>query len=238
MDTLFFYGFMLYSILPNVYFRFFSRKVMRNLSGLNFENKEISLTFDDGPDERYTPQLLDLLKQHNIKVTFFVLGEKAEKYPQLIKRMAKEGHTVGLHANKHVGAPFRSYKAMKQDFHHSIMVLKLLGITVEYYRPPWGLVNIISAKFIKKYHFKSVLWTIHASDWSARVDQAHIEKVLTEDVRAGDIILLHDGRGAEGAPQRTIDALKNALPIMKEKGFIFVSPRRPNGYEVEGEVLS
>ena len=76
------------------------------------------------------------------------------------------------------------------------------------------------AKFIKKYHFKSVLWTIHASDWSARVDQAHIEKVLTEDVRPGDIILLHDGRGAEGAPQRTIDALKNALPIMKEKGFM------------------
>lgn len=238
MDTLFFYGFMFYSILPNVYFRFFSRKVMRNLSGLNFENKEISLTFDDGPDERYTPQLLDVLADNDIKATFFVLGEKAEKYPQLIKRMAREGHTIGLHANKHVGAPFRSYKAMKQDFHHSVVVLMLLGIRVKFYRPPWGLVNIISAKFIKQYHFKSVLWTIHASDWSARVDQDHIEKVLVEDVKPGDIILLHDGRGAKDAPQRTINALKNVLPIMKDNGFIFVSPRQPNGYDIEGGISS
>lgn len=237
MDTLFFYGFMIYSILPNIYFRFFSRKVLRNLSGLDFENNEISLTFDDGPDEKYTPQLLDLLKKNNISATFFVLGEKAEKYPNLIKRMAREGHTVGLHANKHVGAPFRSYKGMKRDFHHSLVVLKLLGIKVKYYRPPWGLVNMTSAEFIKKYHLKPVLWTIHASDWSARVDQAHIEKVMTEDVKPGDIILLHDGRGAKDAPQRTINALKSALPKMKEKGFIFVSPRRPNGSSDLGGVL-
>lgn len=224
METLFFYAFIAYSILPNIYFRIFSKKVIRRLKGIKVKFKEVSLTFDDGPDERYTPQLLDLLKKHNIKATFFVLGEKAERCPELIKRMAREGHTVGLHANKHVGAPFRSYNAMKKDFNHSVVILTLLGIKVKYYRPPWGLVNIVSSKFIKDYHFIPVLWTIHASDWSARVDQHHIEKVLLEDVKSGDIVLLHDGRGAKDAPQRTIDALKNAIPKMKEKGFIFVSP--------------
>ncbi len=224
METLFFYAFMFYSILPNVYFRIFSKKVIKTLKGYSIEGKEISLTFDDGPDDRYTPQLLDLLKKHNIKATFFVLGEKAEKYPEIIKRMAREGHTIGLHANKHLGAPLRSYKAMKKDFHQSVVILLLLGIKVKYYRPPWGLVNMVSSKFIKEYQFKPVLWTIHASDWSGRIDQKYIENVLIEQVKPGDIILLHDGRGAIGAPQRTIDALKNAIPKMKEKGFTFVSP--------------
>lgn len=225
MERLLFYAFMVYSIIPNIYFRFFSKKVMRNLQDFNLEHQEVSLTFDDGPDERYTPELLDLLKQHEIKATFFVLGEKAEQHPELIKRMAREGHTVGLHANRHVGAPFQSYRAMKKDFHHSVIILTLLGIKIKYYRPPWGLVNIGSRKFIREYDFKPVLWTIHARDWSARVDHNQIEKVLVDDVRPGDIVLLHDGRGAKDAPQRTIDALKNALPKMKEKGLIFVSPK-------------
>ena len=152
--------------------------------------------------------------------------------------MAREGHTIGLHANKHVGAPFRSYNAMRKDFHHSVVVLQLLGIKVKYYRPPWGLVNIVSAKFIKEYHFKPVLWTIHASDWSGRTDKEYIEMVLVDRVEPGDIILLHDGRGANDAPQRTIDALKNALPKMKEKGFIFVSPRKyTQALSSEGVVL-
>lgn len=221
MDTILFYLFLIYSIIPNIYFRFFAKNVRRNVKS---GDKEIALTFDDGPDPRYTPQVLDLLKKNNVKATFFVLGEKAKENPQLIKRMVDEGHTIGLHANKHIGAPVRTYKAMKDDFFSSISVLRSMGVTVHLYRPPWGLVNIASSKFIHQYDFEPVLWSIHASDWSRYVDEKHIERILTQKVKPGDIILLHDGRGAKNAPQRTIHALESALPLMREKGYHFVKP--------------
>jgi len=227
MDSLLFYGVMLYSVLPNVYFRFFSKNVMRCIS---CKGEEVAITFDDGPDPRYTPQLLDVLKEHGIKATFFVLGEKAEKNPEIIKRMVQEGHVIGLHANRHIGAPFRSYRGMKKDFKRSLEVLRGLGIKVHFYRPPWGLVSVISNRFIKEYGFKPILWSIHASDWSKYVDEKHIERVLVGKVKAGDIVLLHDGRGAEGAPQRTINALHLALPKLKEKGFKFVVPTKDLPY--------
>lgn len=226
MDTILFYIFIIYSIIPNIYFRFFSKNVMRFIHS---SDKEIAFTFDDGPDPRYTPQLLDLLKQHKIRATFFVLGEKAKANPEIIRRIVDEGHVIGLHANKHIGAPFRSYRALKDDFHSSLNILKDMGVRIHLYRPPWGLVNMVSRKFIREYKFAPILWSIHASDWSRYCKEEHIEKVLTQKVRSGDIILLHDGRGAKEAPQRTINALKNAIPQMKKQGFRFVIPMDSSG---------
>ena len=219
MEKVLFYLFLTYSIIPNVYFRYFSSNVRKNISNVD---KQIAFTFDDGPDPRYTPQVLDVLKKNDVKATFFILGEKAKENPDLIRRIAKEGHTIGLHANKHIGAPFITYNAMKKDFSQSYNTLESLGIKPNLYRPPWGLINIASSKFMSQYKFEPILWSIHASDWSRYVDEKHIEKVLTEKVKPGDIILLHDGRGAENAPQRTINALKKAIPIMKDQGYQFV----------------
>ena len=211
--------FLIYSVLPNIHFRYISKKVMKNISA---GDKRVALTFDDGPDPRYTPQLLDVLRKNDVKATFFVLGEKAKNNPELVRRIMEEGHTVGLHANKHICAPFYSYKTIKNDIFTSHTLLSNMGIKVELYRPPWGLVNLGSSKLIRQYRFKPVLWSIHASDWSRYVDEKHIGKTLAEKVKPGDIILLHDGRGAENAPQRTINALKSAIPIMKSQGYHFV----------------
>lgn len=221
METVLFYIFIIYSVLPNIYFRYISKKVWRKIP---IEEKSIAFTFDDGPDPRYTPVLLDLLKQYNIKCTFFVLGEKAKANPDLVKRIADEGHTIGLHANKHISSTFRSYRATKKDFHDSLSVLKELGIRVKFYRPPWGLVNLTSNSFINKYEFEPVLWSIHASDWSRHVDVEHIITVLTTKVKPGDIVLLHDGRGSDEAPKRTIKALETAIPELIRQGYQFVIP--------------
>ena len=219
MKKILIYSFLIYSVLPNIHFRYISKKVMKNVSA---DDKRIAFTFDDGPDPRYTPQLLDVLKKNDVKATFFVLGEKAKNNPELIRRIVEEGHTIGLHANRHICAPFHSYKTIKNDMNTSHSLLKNMGIKVGLYRPPWGLVHIASQGLIRKYKFKSVLWSIHASDWSRYVDENHIVKTLTEKVKPGDIILLHDGRGAENAPQRTINALRTALPVMKRQGYHFV----------------
>lgn len=221
VDTVLFYLFVIYSIIPNIYFRYFSKRVLKKIP---VNGKRIAVTFDDGPDPRYTPQLLDLLKKYRIRATFFVLGEKVKANPDIIERIVREGHVIGLHANKHIGAPIRSYKAMKKDFHDSIEVLRGMGVKVNLYRPPWGLVNIVSSKFIHQYDFKPVLWSLHASDWSKYVDEEYIEKTLLKKVRPGDIVLLHDGRGAKDAPQRTINALEIALPELQKMGYEFVVP--------------
>lgn len=221
MDTILFYLFLAYSIIPNIYFRFISKKVVKSVPATG---KSIAFTFDDGPDPRYTPQLLDLLKKYRIRATFFVLGEKAKDNPELIRRIIDEGHVIGLHANKHIGAPFRSYKAMKSDFYNSLSILRGMGVKVKFYRPPWGLVSIVSSKFISQYDFEPVLWSLHASDWSRYVDEKHIARILIEKVKPGDIILLHDGRGAKDAPQRTINALMTAIPELISQGYKFVTP--------------
>ena len=136
----------------------------------------------------------------------------------------EEGHTIGLHANKHISSTFRSYRATKKDFHDSLSVLKELGIRVKFYRPPWGLVNLTSNSFINKYEFEPVLWSIHASDWSRHVDVEHIITVLTTKVKPGDVVLLHDGRGSDEAPKRTIKALETAIPELIRQGYQFVIP--------------
>src|SRR5690554_3230039 len=92
VDTILFYLFLIYSIIPNIYFRYFSKRVLKRIP---VEGKRIAVTFDDGPDPRYTPQLLDLLKKHHIRATFFVLGEKVKAYPEIIERIVSEGHVIG-----------------------------------------------------------------------------------------------------------------------------------------------
>jgi len=213
--------FMVYSGIPNIHFRFFSKRVHKRLPR---NGKHIALTFDDGPDPRYTPRFLDLLKKYGIKCTFFVLGEQAKANPELIRRMTAEGHQVGLHANSHKDAMFMTYGMLKKDFESSLSALQDMGIRVRFYRPPWGLVNVTSNSFIRKYQFEPFLWSIHAMDWSRNTDVKHIIDVLTQKVRPGDIILLHDGRGAGEAPLRTLAALETALPVLLSQGYEFVIP--------------
>lgn len=210
---------LVYMLIPNVYYRNFSDKVIKRFST---KDKVVALTFDDGPDPRYTPELLDLLRLNNIKCTFFVLADKAKEYPELIKRISEEGHYIGLHYFKHMNALFRNPSQTKNDFQQSVNIMNTLGIKVHLFRPPWGIFNALTFHFAKEYDFKVILWSIHAMDWSRWTTVDRIKQKLVSRVRPGDIILLHDGRGANDAPKRTISALKTVIPALKKRGFNFV----------------
>lgn len=208
-----------YTLLPNLYYRSFSSKIIKKVPK---DNNTVALTFDDGPDPRYTPLLLEVLKKNNIKCTFFVLAEKAEKYPELIKRISEEGHYIGLHYLNHVSAIIRSPRQTKKDLSKSIAIMKDLGIDVKFFRPPWGTFNPLTYYYAKANHFKIILWSLHALDWSRWVSVDYIKNRLITKVKSGDIILLHDGRGAKDAPMKTISALETTLPALKEKGYSFI----------------
>ena len=197
-------------ISPTIYYRVFNR----NTKKFKSENK-IALTFDDGIDENYTEELLELLYKYNIKATFFILTSTIEKNPQILDRMESEGHVIGLHSFEHKCPLFKGYFYTKRDFENSINTFKRNNIDIKYFRPPWGVFNLFTIRYMKKHGLKTVLWSVMVGDWRRTTTSQEIERKLMKKIKPGAIICLHDGRGREGAPSRTIEALERAIPLLK-----------------------
>lgn len=212
--------FMGYEVIPNYYNKYISRKIIRNI---NRRKKEIALTFDDGPNPRYTNELLDLLKKHDIKCTFFIVAENSLKNRDLLERIIYEGHSIGLHSLKHKHAWLSTPLETKKDFEMSLKIFKELGVNIKFFRPPWGTFNLLTQYLAEKWGLKTILWSINARDWSDKVTSKQIAEKIINHIQNGDIILLHDSGGAEGAPKRTIEALKEIIPKLKDDGYNFVT---------------
>lgn len=183
--------------------------------------KALCLTFDDGIDPRYTPRLLDLLSQYQIHATFFILAATAEKYPQLLQRMKREGHTVGLHSLDHHNQILELPHALCRDFRISMRILSGLDARPLYYRPPWGHATPLGLWLCAKHHLRMVLWTVIIGDWSKNATVESLVRKLLTQVHGSAVICLHDGRGADDAPTRTISTLEIMLPRWKKEGYTF-----------------
>lgn len=214
-----------YTILPNFYFRNISKSVIKKFET---QKKVIALTFDDGPDKEYTPILLDLLKKYNIKCTFFVVAEKAHNNKHIIDRMLSDGHSIGLHSLKHQSAWLSFPWKSKNDFNLSLGYMSELGIKPEFFRPPWGTFNQLTHYYANKNNLNTVLWSINASDWSKGTTTDDIIDKVTKNIKPGDILVLHDSNGAEGAPLRTISALDKILPQLLDEGYEFITLHQLN----------
>lgn len=135
--------------------------------------------------------------------------------------MKSEGHVIGLHSLKHKNQIFQSPWTIKKDFNESVKILEELGVKPHFFRAPWGHFSLAGLREIKKAKFKIVLWNVIVGDWKANIKAKTIAEKLLESTDKGDIICLHDGRGKNEAPKRTIEALKIVLPIWKAKGYTF-----------------
>ncbi|REC48319.1 polysaccharide deacetylase family protein [Chryseobacterium pennipullorum] len=156
------------------------------------KTKEIALTFDDGPTE-FTPQFLDLLKEHGVKATFFCIGKQIEQYPDTFQRIIAEGHTIGNHTLSHARSTgFLSTSKMIEEIEKCDEVIRNTGnITTDLYRPPFGVTNPNIAKAIKKTHKKSIGWNVRSLDTMID-DEKKIYRRITKSLKKGSIILLHD----------------------------------------------
>lgn len=208
-----------YSILPTYFNKLVHPGVPKTLRQ---GGKTVALTFDDGPDPRYTGELLDLLQQEQIPATFFMVAKKADASPALVDRMIQEGHAVALHSLEHANALLKGFRYTKEDFAQCREIISRRQWPVTLYRPPWGHTNLFSLHFARKNGFRPILWSVMAQDWSSQSTPEIIAQKLLKRVCPGSIICLHDSGGAEGAPRNTIAALRNALPALKEKGFEFI----------------
>lgn len=208
-----------YLLAPTYYNKLVNPDLIRQLPDASL----VALTFDDGPDPRYTSKLLDLLKEQHIKATFFVVAKRADAHPELVERILKEGHCLALHSYEHKNAMVKGAAYVRFDFDMSMEVFRRHGWPVHFYRPPWGHTNPYTLKTVKAHGLTPVLWSVMAEDWSKNSTPGSIEQKLMARVRGGSIICLHDGGGAPDAPLRTIAALRRALPRLKAEGFHFVT---------------
>lgn len=227
--------FVIYVFFPRLLIRFFSKAIYKKKEG----NKRIAFTFDDGPDPLYTPILLDVLKKHKVKATFFILGSKGEKYPELILRIHEEGHLIGIHNYVHYANCFLTPGRAKKQFNQSAdIVQQITGYRPYYYRPPWGLPNF--SDLFEKEKFQIVMWSIMVGDWRRKVGREKLKNRLLHSLHDGAIIVLHDSGETIGAdvdaPINMIPALEDVLQEVREQGydcvrvdeFIKIVPERGN----------
>ncbi|WP_449599297.1 polysaccharide deacetylase family protein [Paenibacillus sp. Marseille-Q9583] len=185
--------------------------------------KEVAFTFDDGPDPCYTPELLDLLHEHDVKATFFVLGKRAEQFPDLIQRMHREGHQIGIHNYTHtpnwIYSPWTNRR--KQVDRTADIVERITGERPILYRPPWGLLNLGDLVFLR-HPYRVVLWSVMVGDWKASVSAAQIKHDLLKKIKPGSIIVLHDNGDTPGAdreaPLNMITGLEEVLKEIPRRG--------------------
>lgn len=208
-------GILGYSIIPSIWVRM-KRLIFKNTIG-----HTLYLTFDDGPDYIYTPQLLEVLNRYQIKATFFVVGRFAKENPDLIKRIQQEGHLIGFHSYEHKNPLWKTPSYMKKDFAKGIEVMNDLGVHLKYYRPPWGLINWMTLLQLRQYKLKLIIWHVMAEDWRKHNTSEMIKAKLIERTRANEIICLHDGSGKNSAPSHMIKALEEVIPIWISHGYQF-----------------
>jgi peptidoglycan/xylan/chitin deacetylase (PgdA/CDA1 family) len=174
---------------------------------------QFSLTFDDGPHPVHTPALLDWLKKHHIRATFFVLGENAERHPHLVKRMVAEGHAVANHSWSHPNLRFMSSTRMLQQVRRTHdLIQKLTGRAPTAFRPPYGSLSASQRALIEKeFGYQVVLWTVDTLDWKHR-NSSGVTDILRTQVKDRSIVLAHDIHG------RILPALVQLLPQWRRAG--------------------
>lgn len=187
------------------------------------EQKRMALTFDDGPAELYTEEILELLKLYNAKATFFVVGRKVNDNPALLKRAFDEGHEIGNHTYKHLMLDNRtSLQTLEKEIVETGDAIKqIIGYTPKLYRPPGGLYTDKSIEMTQKLGYTTILWSWHqdTNDWRHPGVSKIANKVI-KNAHNGDIVLLHD---FNPGTNQTVEALKIILPALINEGYELVT---------------
>ena len=178
------------------------------------EHPEIALTFDDGPHEVYTGQLLDGLKERGVQVTFFLIGQNIEGKEDVVKRMKAEGHLIGNHTYHHVNLKELSQKEAEQEIQKTgNKIYESAGICTAFVRPPFG-------EWRKNLDLDMTMipvsWNVDSLDWTTENTEKIIKRVV-KDVEEDDIILMHD------VYKTSVEAALQIVDILKERGYEFVT---------------
>jgi peptidoglycan-N-acetylglucosamine deacetylase len=194
-------------------------KILYKVEPTNQE-KVIALTIDDGPWPNTTVQMLDILKENDIKATFFWVGTAIEANPELAKRVVAEGHAIGNHTLHHWYKPMNAATAKNEIDRTAELIYKTTGVKTSLFRPPGGYLNNGLAAYAKSQNYTVVMWSQTSADTDPHAKYQVFVKNVLRDAKPGGIVLMHDGGGDRS---RTVQALPQIITGLKQQGYRFVT---------------
>jgi len=185
---------------------------------VNVDGPYIAMTFDDGPSPETTPRLLEILRQRNIKATFFMIGQNAQANPAIVQRILAEGHEIGNHSWTHPQLSKLSDDRVTEEITKTQTAIKnACGYTPVLLRPPYGAITARQKEWIEKqFGLSVIIWSVDPFDWK-RPGASVIEQRILAGARPGAIILSHD------IHKQTVDAMPATLDALAAKGFKFAT---------------
>jgi peptidoglycan/xylan/chitin deacetylase (PgdA/CDA1 family) len=181
--------------------------------------KAVALTFDDGPDDLWTPKILDVLRAHQVKGTFFCVGRRIEQHPKVLQRIVREGHVVGNHSWDHPNLtkiPIAEVRAQIQRTDD--IIHRWTNLRPAMFRPPYGALNAAVIEEIRKLKDKIIFWNVDSLDWMKLTGPQVAANILAH-VNPGSIVLMHSAGGRGESLQDTVDALPYVIETLRRHGY-------------------
>lgn len=199
-------------VYPGLVFRFGAR-----------DRRQVALTFDDAPDNSFTPQILDVLKQLGVPATFFVVGSRAEQFPEGVARMVEEGHAIGNHSYSHPQLTKMTPERITTELEQTRRVIKrITGVDTHLFRPPYGAEAPAVLQRIFDLGYKVILWDVDSLDWKSLPAGQVIDNDLNHAHNGA--IFLHHAAGGHGEDlSGTVQALPTIIRRLQGQGYQFVT---------------
>lgn len=183
-------------------------------ANINAATNQIAITFDDGPNPEFTPQILALLKQFEAKATFFCIGKHIETHSELFKQILNEGHTVGNHTYSHDNLfGFYNTQKVQAELEKTNKIIKhFTGLVVQLYRPAFGVTNPNIRRAIHNLNLTAIGWNKRSLD-TTNLTEEQVLKRITNNINSGDVILLHD------TSEKSVRVLEQLLLFLRDTNF-------------------
>ncbi|NRD78967.1 polysaccharide deacetylase family protein [Bacillus sp. BRMEA1] len=185
--------------------------------------KRVALTFDDGPDNYYTPKILDILKAKGVKATFFMVGKEAKRFPDIVKRIADEGNALGNHSWDHPKLWTLNNQQITQEIVSTQNeIQQITGQRTTLFRPPYGRVTPADITLIHNLGYRVIDWSVDTLDWKG-TSAPNILQIVNKEVSPGGIILEHSLASHPGELNGTVQALPQIIDHLRAQGYEFVT---------------
>jgi len=200
--------------------RLYPNLVLRRRKG---NEKVVALTFDDGPDDVYTPAILDVLKEKQVRATFFLIGNRIEQYPEVTRRIINEGHLIGNHTYSHPNTGKPMGEQLRVEIERMEAALKPFNASTSHlFRPPYGALTAPAAQEVGKFGYRLALWSVDSLDWRGLSKEEIVNNIMTQ-MGPGKVILQHSAGGPGEDISGSVQALPEVVDLLKQQGYTFLT---------------